>query len=78
MSYWVDSTEEPSYPHLTETVEVDVAAIVGAGIVGISTATCLAEEGHDVALLEANRVARQTTGHTTAKVTVAHGLRYDT
>lgn len=75
MSYWVDSSEQPSYPQLSETIEVD-AAVVGAGIAGISTATFLAEEGHDVALLEANQVARQTTGHTTAKVTVAHGLRY--
>lgn len=61
---------------MTETIETDVA-VVGAGIAGISTATFLAEEGHDVALLEANQVARQTTGHTTAKVTVAHGLIYD-
>ena len=75
-SYWVNSTDQPSYPRLSETIEVDVA-VVGAGIAGISTATFLAEEGHDVALLEANQVARQTTGHTTAKVTVAHGLRYD-
>ncbi|WP_435175824.1 FAD-dependent oxidoreductase [Halorussus sp. AFM4] len=75
MSYWVDSTAQPSHPELTESTEADVA-VVGAGIAGVSTATFLAEEGHDVVLLEANQVARQTTGHTTAKVTVAHGLRY--
>lgn len=75
-SYWLDSTEETSYPRLTETVEADVA-VVGAGIAGISTAAFLAEDGHEVALLDASRVAEQTTGHTSAKVTVAHGLRYD-
>ncbi|WP_424016356.1 FAD-dependent oxidoreductase (plasmid) [Halorientalis pallida] len=76
MSYWVDSTDQPSYPALRETISTDVA-VIGAGIAGISTARFLAEEGHSVALLDANRIARQTTGHTTAKVTVAHGLRYD-
>ncbi len=75
MSYWVDSTDQPSYPRLTESIEADVA-VVGAGIAGISTAAFLAEEGRDVALLEANEALRGTTGHTTAKVTVAHGLRY--
>lgn len=76
MSYWVDSTDQPSFPRLSDTVETDVA-VVGAGIAGISTATFLAEAGHDVVLVEANQVARGTTGHITAKVTVAHGLRYD-
>lgn len=74
--YGVDSTVEPSYPSITESIETDVA-VVGADIAGISTATFLAEEGNDVTLLEANRIAAQTTGHTTAKVTVAHGRRYD-
>lgn len=77
MSYWVDSTAGTAYPRSTNPVEADVA-VVGAGIAGISTATFLAEEGHDVVLVEANEVARQTTGHTTAKVTVGHGLRYHT
>lgn len=76
MSYWVDSSAHPTYPRLTETVEADVA-VVGAGIAGISTATFLAEDGHDVALLDADGIATRTTGHTTAKVTVAHGLKYD-
>ncbi|WP_225334310.1 FAD-dependent oxidoreductase [Halomicrobium urmianum] len=75
MSYWVDSTEQPSYPRLTEAIEADVA-VVGAGIAGVSTAAFLAEAGRDVALLEADRALRGTTGHTTATVTVGHGLRY--
>ncbi|WP_226021279.1 FAD-dependent oxidoreductase [Halomicrobium salinisoli] len=75
MSYWVDSTDQPSYPRLTDAIEADVA-VVGGGIAGISTAAFLAEAGRDVALLEADEVLRGTTGHTTAKVTVGHGLRY--
>lgn len=75
VSYWVDSTEQPAHPHLTGDVEADVA-VVGAGIAGLSTATFLAEDGHSVVLLDANGIATKTTGHTAAKVTVAHGLRY--
>ena len=36
MSDRIDSTEQPAYPRVTETVEDDVA-VVGAGIAGIST-----------------------------------------
>lgn len=75
-SYWVSSTTQPSYTQLSERIGADVA-VVGGGIAGISTAVFLAEDGHDVVLLEANQLSGQTTGHTTAKVTVAHGLRYD-
>ncbi|WP_255152815.1 FAD-dependent oxidoreductase [Halorarius halobius] len=76
VSYWVDSTDQPAHPHLAEDVAADVA-VVGAGIAGFSTATFLAEDGHSVVLLDANGIATKTTGHTAAKVTVAHGLRYN-
>jgi glycine/D-amino acid oxidase-like deaminating enzyme/nitrite reductase/ring-hydroxylating ferredoxin subunit len=74
-SYWIDSTVSPSFPSLTEDVHVDVA-IIGGGIVGISTGYMLSQQGINVVILEAGRILQATTGHTTAKVTSQHGLIY--
>ena len=53
-------------------------AILGGGIVGITTAFLLKEAGiPSVAVIEANRIAAGVTGHTTAKVTSQHNLIYD-
>lgn len=43
-SLWRATTELPSFPRLDEDIEVDVA-IVGAGIVGITTAYLLSKQG---------------------------------
>lgn len=75
-SYWLESTPAPAYPQLEDDVSVDVA-VVGAGIAGITTASFLQSEGFDVALVEAGRVVQQVTARTTAKLTAAHGLKYD-
>lgn len=56
-------------------MQVDVA-IVGAGIAGITAAMLLKRAGKRVAVLEAGRVAEGASGHTTAKVTSLHQLRY--
>lgn len=74
-SYWLASTEKTSYPALTEDIKVDVA-IVGGGIVGITTALLLMQEGLKVAVLEADSILQGTTGHTTAKITSQHDLIY--
>lgn len=76
-SFWL-ATAPPvtPYPALATNLVVDVA-VIGAGIVGITAATLLAEAGRSVALLEARRVASGVTGHTTAKVTSLHTLIYD-
>ena len=75
-SVWIGTAaEQPSFPRLDEDVQAEVA-VIGGGIVGITTALLLAEAGVDVALLEAGRLARGVTGHTTAKVTSQHGLAY--
>jgi glycine/D-amino acid oxidase-like deaminating enzyme/nitrite reductase/ring-hydroxylating ferredoxin subunit len=62
-------------PRLEGSEEAEVA-VLGGGIVGVTTALMLAEQGVDVALVEANRLGRGVTGHTTAKVSSQHGLIY--
>ena len=74
-SYWIASTTKSDYPALNDDIMADVC-IVGGGIVGISSAFLLAQEGLKVALIEANRILHGTTGHTTAKITSQHSLIY--
>ena len=57
-------------------VDADVA-VIGGGIVGITTALLLQEAGRRVVLLEAGRLAGGVSGYTTAKVSSQHGLIYD-
>lgn len=75
-SYWLDSVDLPSFPVLTEDLEADVV-IVGGGITGITLAFLLVQENIKPVILEAGRILNGTTGHTTAKLTVQHGLIYD-
>ncbi len=74
-SYWLDSTPETKYPTLKKDIKVDIA-IIGGGITGITTAFLLKNEGFKVALIEADRIAQGTTGHTTAYVTSQHDIIY--
>lgn len=76
LSVWLSETEVPEYPKLRGTVNADVA-VVGAGITGLTTAVLLGLAGLDVVVIEADRVASGTTGHTTGKVTSQHTLIYD-
>lgn len=61
-------------PPLVEDLDVDVV-VVGAGIVGLTTAVLAAEAGLGVAVLEAHEVAHGTTGGTTGKVTSQNETR---
>jgi len=74
-SYWIATAARTDYPSLEENVDVDVA-IVGGGIVGITTAYLLKKAGRKVAVIEADRILNGTTGHTTAKITSQHALIY--
>ncbi len=74
-SYWIASTKSTDYPKLEEDLEVDVA-IIGGGIVGITTAYLLAKQGVKAAVLEADFILQGTTGHTTAKITSQHSFIY--
>jgi glycine/D-amino acid oxidase-like deaminating enzyme/nitrite reductase/ring-hydroxylating ferredoxin subunit len=75
LSFWLETTEDTSYPQLTGAVAVDVA-VIGGGITGLMTAWLLKEAGASVAVVEAFRIASSVTGFTTAKVTSQHGLLY--
>ena len=75
-SYWVDTVPGTDFSPLSGTVQVDVA-ILGGGIAGLTSAVLLKEAGLTVAVVEARRVARLVTGHTTAKLTSAHEILYN-
>src|SRR5690606_25466490 len=76
-SCWVATAAERSaHAPLAGAARADVA-VVGGGIVGVTTALMLARAGRDVRLIEADRVGRAVTGGSTAKITSQHGLIYD-
>ena len=74
-SYWVDSVDLPGFPTLQGDVDADVC-VVGAGIVGVTTATLLKRAGRNVALVEMDGVLRGATGYTTAKITSTQSTIY--
>lgn len=75
-SLW-HATAPPRDPSEALEGDIDVeVVVVGAGVTGLTCAVLLAEDGADVAVVEARRVAAGTTGGTTGKVTSQHGLIY--
>src|SRR3954463_10961986 len=74
-SLWLDTAPTTAYPVLSEHIEVDVA-VLGAGIVGLTTALLLKGDGAPVAVLEARQVGSGVTGCTTAKVTALQQAYY--
>lgn len=74
--YWIRSTPVEKRPPLSGNLEVDVA-VLGAGIVGLTVAYELAFTGRKVAVIDMHGIGHGTTGHTTGKITVGHGLIYD-
>lgn len=74
-SYWMQTAEQLDYPVLTEDRQVDVA-VIGGGMAGLCAAWEVARTGRTVAVVEADRIATATSGHTTAKLTALHTLIY--
>jgi glycine/D-amino acid oxidase-like deaminating enzyme/nitrite reductase/ring-hydroxylating ferredoxin subunit len=72
LSYWVDVAGRIEHPPVTDTnTEV---VVVGGGITGLMTAYMLASNGVPTLLLERDRIGWGTTGFSSAKLTVQHGL----
>lgn len=75
-SFWLDTEKRKEYESLNKDLECDVC-VIGGGITGISCAYYLSKKGLNTVVLERDRIASKTTGHTTAKITSQHDLFYD-
>jgi glycine/D-amino acid oxidase-like deaminating enzyme/nitrite reductase/ring-hydroxylating ferredoxin subunit len=74
-SPWLAGVTPSPWPTLERDLEVDYV-VVGGGIAGLTVASRLHADGARVAVIEADRIGRGTTGHTTGKLTSQHGLTY--
>jgi len=74
-SLWMATAASHGFPCFSGELNCSVA-VVGAGLTGITIALLLAEAGMDVTVVEADTVGCGTSGRTTAKITVQHGLCY--
>ncbi len=74
-SYWIGTTPKTDYPSLGDNIKTDIL-IVGGGITGLTNAIILQKEGFDVVVIDSYRIALSTSGHTTAKITSQHDLKY--
>lgn len=75
-SLWIATAGETDYPPLAGDARFDVA-VLGGGVIGLTTALLLKRAGRRVAVVEAGRVARGVTARTTAKISSLHGLVYN-
>ena len=75
LSFWISSTPGTAYPRAFAGANVDVA-IIGGGILGITAAYLLKQEGLTVAVVEGDQIVRGVTGYTTAKITSSQHLIY--
>ncbi|HEX8640493.1 MAG TPA: FAD-dependent oxidoreductase [Allosphingosinicella sp.] len=76
-SYWNATAPRSEHPGLAGDLQVDVA-IIGGGIVGVTTARMLKDRGVSCAVVEARRVGEEVTGKSTAKITSQHNVAYTT
>ena len=77
ISYWLETTKpEENGKEIESNYTADVC-IIGAGITGLSTGYYLAKNGLKVIILDKDKIGQKASGHTTAKITLQHGLIYD-
>jgi glycine/D-amino acid oxidase-like deaminating enzyme/nitrite reductase/ring-hydroxylating ferredoxin subunit len=75
VSVWMDTAKMPRFAPLEEDLSCDVC-IVGAGIVGLTTAYHLARAGRDVVILDDGPVCGGETSRTTAHLTAVLDDRF--
>lgn len=75
-AFWLENCPGTNFPPLKEGLKVDVA-VLGGGIVGVTSAILLKESGHNVALIESDRIVKDVTVGTTAKISVAPNIIYN-
>lgn len=75
-SIWCKDIELKERKPLPGNTSADIV-VIGAGMAGILTAYLLKQQGKNVIILEADRIAGGQTKNTTAKITSQHGLIYD-
>ncbi|WP_194813514.1 FAD-dependent oxidoreductase [Nocardia sp. XZ_19_385] len=73
-SLWTKDAEVPARLRLTPGLRFDTV-VIGGGITGLVTALLLAENGVQVAVLEARRVGAAASGLNTGKVSLLQGTR---
>ncbi len=74
-TFWLENCPGTNFPKLTDRLSVDVA-VLGGGIVGVTTAKLLKESGLNVALIESDRIVKDVTAGTTAKISAAPNIIY--
>lgn len=75
--YWARGAGAPAYSPLAGDITAD-AAVIGAGITGLTCALALREAGLTVAVLEMNAVGSGTTGHSTGHLDSSNDQGLDT
>ena len=75
-SLWLENINFPKLQKLDKNLSTDVC-IIGGGITGITLGYKLKKENIPFVLIEKDRVASKSSGHTTAKITSQHGLIYN-
>jgi len=76
-SYYTDTAQaKPDYPCLKGEVQADIC-IVGAGFTGLSAALHLAEQGYQVAVLEAERIGWGASGRNGGQVCQGHNMGHE-
>ena len=74
-SYWQKTTRKKAMPAIDKDMKTDIV-IIGGGLAGISLAYQLKDSPYHIIVLEKDEIGSHTSGHTTAKLTVLHGLLY--